>query len=310
MHTGHALVQVFGRRARRRRSSTGQNQHALRGELPRAVPFGHHPAGDPVPGQPELRRHRGHRRLPRRDRDHDAWRRAGVHPVLAPVHDADHADRRPDEPAAVGPRLGRARVRAARRARRRRRTPTRRRELGDATGEVALEHVSFRYDAGQAADRRLQPRGAARADDRHRRADRRGQDDDRQPADALLRHRLRAASGSTASTRASSRARRCARPSAWCCRTRGCSPARSATTSPTGRRAPPRTRSSPPRRRRTSTRSCGRCRTATTRCSTRTRRTSRRASGSCSRSRVPSWRTRASSSSTRRPATSTRGPRS
>ena len=35
----------------------------------------------------------------------------GVHPVLAPVHDAHHADRRPDEHAAVRPGLGGAGVR-------------------------------------------------------------------------------------------------------------------------------------------------------------------------------------------------------
>ena len=38
----------------------------------------------------------------------------GVHPVLPPVHDADHADRQPDEHAAVRPGLGRAGVRVPR----------------------------------------------------------------------------------------------------------------------------------------------------------------------------------------------------
>ena len=58
--------------------------------------------------------------------------------------------------------------------------------------------------------------------------------------------------------------RACARSSAWCCRTPGCSAARSATTSGTATRPRPRTRCSRPRRRRTSTGSCARCRAATT----------------------------------------------
>ena len=44
-------------------------------------------------------------------------RRAGVHPVLAPVHPAAHPARLDGQPAAVGRRVGRARVRAARRGR-------------------------------------------------------------------------------------------------------------------------------------------------------------------------------------------------
>ena len=60
------------------------------------------------------------------------------------------------------------------------------------------------------------------------------------------------------------RARARGRTSAWCCRTRGCSAARSARTSPTATSTPPRSRSSrrpgPP----TSTASCTRCPTATT----------------------------------------------
>ena len=51
---------------------------------------------------------------------------------------------------------------------------------------------------------------------------------------------------STASTSASGRAARCDACSAWCCKTRGCSQAAFATTSPTAATAPPTTRSSPP----------------------------------------------------------------
>ena len=48
---------------------------------------------------------------------HVARRRDGLHPVLAPVHDADHAGGQHHERAAVDGGVGRARLRAARRAR-------------------------------------------------------------------------------------------------------------------------------------------------------------------------------------------------
>ena len=48
---------------------------------------------------------------------HVAWRRPGLHPVLALVHAADHPDGQHRQPAAVHDGLGRARLRAARRAR-------------------------------------------------------------------------------------------------------------------------------------------------------------------------------------------------
>ena len=57
---------------------------------------------------------------------------------------------------------------------------------------------------------------------------------------------------------------RCARRSGWCSRTPGCSPARSATTSPTAAPRPRRTRSCRGARRPSSTASCTRCRRATT----------------------------------------------
>ncbi len=88
---------------------------ALRSELPSPVPLRGDPAGDAVPRQLELRGDRRRRGLPRRLGGALAWRRAGLHPVLTPVHDADHPDRQPDEPPAVGGRLGRAGLRPARR---------------------------------------------------------------------------------------------------------------------------------------------------------------------------------------------------
>ena len=64
------------------------------------------------------------------------------------------------------------------------------------------------------------------------------------------------------------RARSARRRSAWCCRTPGCSAARSATTSATATPRRARPTCSPPRRRPTSTASSARCRPATTPCST------------------------------------------
>ena len=93
-------------------------------------------------------------------------------------------------------------------------------------------------------------------------------------------------------------------------RTPGCSTGRSARTSPTAGSTRPRTRSSPPPTRPMSTTSCGPCPTATTRSSTTTPRTCRPARNSCSRSPGRSWPTRRSSSSTRRRARSIPGPRS
>ena len=75
----------------------------------------------------------------------------------------------------------------------------------------------------------------------------------------------RAPSAWAAPTSASSRAPTCATSSAWCCRTRGCSTARCATTSPTASSTPPTPRWRPRRVRRTCTISSPRCRTATTR---------------------------------------------
>ena len=77
-------------------------------------------------------------------------------------------------------------------------------------------------------------------------------------------------SPSTASTIATSPATRCAAASAWYFRTPGCSRARSGTTSDTGSRTRPPRRSSPRPGPPTPITSSGPCPTATTRCSTRT----------------------------------------
>ena len=114
-------------------------------------------------------------------------------------------------------------------------------------GRVEFEHVSFRYEAGPAADRGPVAGRRARPHGRDRRA---------RPARARPRWSTWScgstswtAAGSpwTASTSPRCAARSCGRRSAWCCRTPGCSAARSATTSPTARRTPPRSRSTRPR---------------------------------------------------------------
>ena len=87
--------------------------------------------------------------------------------------------------------------------------------------------------AGQAADRGPVAGGRAGADRRDRRPDRCGQDHAGEPDDALLRARRRADHARRRGRRRDDPATSCARGWAWCCRTRGCSAAPSATTSPT-----------------------------------------------------------------------------
>ena len=91
-------------------------RQALQRVVPGAVRLRAHPADDDVHRQPQLRAGRRHRRPAGGVRRSVDRRRAGVHPVLAPVQPADHAGRVDGEPAAVRGRLGRAGLRAARRA--------------------------------------------------------------------------------------------------------------------------------------------------------------------------------------------------
>ena len=134
----------------------------------------------------------------------------------------------------------------------------------DPHGRVAFEHVSFRYrpDTPLIEDLSLvaEP-GQHRGD---RRPDRRRQDHAGQPGDALLRARRRPDHPRRRRHHLAVAGTRCAPRSAWCCRTPGCSAARSATTSPTATSTPPTSRCTRRRGRRSSTGSCGRCPTATT----------------------------------------------
>ena len=195
-------------------------------------------------------------------------------------------------------------------------TPTRRVvEAPDAVdlpavrGDVRFEDVTLRLHAQRAGARRLRPARARRA--RWSRSSARA-------APASRRSRAcspasttspTAGSRSTASTCATSRSIRCAARSAWCSRTRSCSPTPSAPTSPTARPMPPTPRSGPPPTAAGATRSSTSSPTATTRSSASAASPSRAASGSASPWRGPSSATRACSCSTTPRRRSTRPPR-
>ena len=168
----------------------GEERRAARRGLPVAVRLRDHHAVDDVPREPQLRRGRRGRRAARHGGRDDAGRGAGVHPVLPAVHAAAHAGGVDGEPAAVRRGLGRAGVRAARRAR------------ADArAGQPCAAHRALRaggvrarvvpLPARRPADRRPLAGRRARADGRDRGADRRGQDHAGEPRDAVLRARRR-----------------------------------------------------------------------------------------------------------------------
>ena len=118
-------------------------------------------------------------------------RRAGVHPVLPPVHPAADPGRLDGQPAAVRRRLGRAGLRAARRRGAEPGPGAGRRRRPQPRGRVEFEHVVVPLRAGQAAHRRPVAGGRAGPDGGDRRADRRRQDHAGQPAHAVLRARRR-----------------------------------------------------------------------------------------------------------------------
>ena len=113
---------------------------------------------------------------------------------------------------------------------------------GGPRGRVEFRARQLQLPARHTGDRRPVAGGRTGQHRGDRRADRRGQDDAGESADAVLRRRLRAAFSLTGWTSRRSAASRCAPASGWCCRTPGCSAARSTTTSPTAGRTPARTR--------------------------------------------------------------------
>ena len=56
--TGHSLVKVFGRQKDVEQTFNDKNEELFEASYARAVHLGHHPAGDDVLRQPELRRDR------------------------------------------------------------------------------------------------------------------------------------------------------------------------------------------------------------------------------------------------------------
>ena len=102
-------------------------------------------------------------------------------------------------------------------------------------GRVRARHVPL--PAGRAADRGPLARRRARAHDRDRRPDRRREDHAGQPDHALLRTRRRPHHPRRRRHHRDAARRAARRRSGWCCRTPGCSAARSGTTSPTAVRA-------------------------------------------------------------------------
>ena len=234
MHTGHAIVKLFGRQQQAIAAVRRRERAPLPGQLQGPVHLRHHPAGDELHLEPQLRRHRGHRRAAGGERPacrlgdvgrssstpassrcrSSRWRASSTSsspPSRRPSACSSCSTRPRRSPDPVAPR-----ARSSRRARRGR-----------------LRGRRLPLPARQAAHRRPRPRRRARPDRRHRRPDRRRQDHPRQPADALLRRRRRPDHASTGSTPGSSRATTCAGRSGWSSRTRGCSTARSARTSPT-----------------------------------------------------------------------------
>ena len=117
--------------------------------------------------------------------------------------------------------------------------PVEPKRLPSTLGAVAFEDVSFRYEPDKPLIDDLDLVADAGAHDRHRRPDRRRQDDPREPAHALLRARRRPDHDRRRRHARDDPRRPAAAPSAWSSRTRGCSTARSARTSPTAATAPP-----------------------------------------------------------------------
>ncbi len=232
--TGHALVKVFGRRAEVESPLPGQERGALRCRFRAQFVSSIDHAGDQLHREPQLRRDRGDRRAARRggrDARSAASRRSSSTRASSPSQLSQLAS--VANVAAVRRRLGRARLRAARhpgpvgRSRRRRPLPA----IGARRGPVRGRLVPLQ--ARRAADRAPVAGRPPRADRRDRRPDRRRQDHAGQPADALLRPRRRPDPARRHRHRGGAARASCARGSAWCCRTPGCSAGRSATTSGT-----------------------------------------------------------------------------
>ena len=275
-HTGHAIVKLFGRqqeaiatlRRRERRSSTRPSYKAqfISGIIQPVMNFIANLNYVAIAVIGGLRVVSGQQSPGRHRR---------VHPVLPAVHVPDSSRPRASSTCSSPRSPPRSASSSCSTRRRRSPTPWRRRRSARPAGAVAFEDVSFRYepdgpliddldlvaDAGETIAI-VGPTGAGKTT----------------LVNLLMRFYELDGGRITIDGdrhRASSRGTTCAGPSGWSSRTRGCSTARSARTSPTAVRT--RTRRTSWRRPRppTSTTSCGPCPTATTRSSTTTPRTCR-----------------------------------
>ena len=156
--------------ARRRGAVQRQERGAVRGQLRRPVHLRHHPAGDDVPRQPQLRGHRRDRRAAGGVGADDPRRHPGVHPVLPPVHPAAHPAGVDGQRPAVGrsPRPSGCSSCSTSRGERRPRLRPAHRRPAPRPGRVRPRVVLLR--PGEPADRRPVPGGRAGPDGGHRRA--------------------------------------------------------------------------------------------------------------------------------------------
>lgn len=149
--SGHELVKVFGRQQEVEERFRKQNEDLYESSFKAQFISGLVILGRDVPRQPQLRRHRSGGWHARRIRNDDPRRRASVHPVLAAVHPAAHADRVDDQSAAVRRRFGRAGLRAAR-------------PRGAVGGPEECEVAHGRQGSRQVRERHLQLQAGTAAD--------------------------------------------------------------------------------------------------------------------------------------------------
>ncbi len=190
-HTGHAIVKVFGHQEDAIRKFDEENQRVYEASFRAQFISGHHHAGDDVRQQPQLRRHR----------------RASAASRWRPARCPSATCRRSSSTRARSPSRSPRSASIANLLQSTMASAERVFELLDEPEEIAdagaaggpRERHGPRRPRGRgipiraetAAHRRPQRRRPIGRGAGHRRPDRRRQDHRRQPADALLRHRLR-----------------------------------------------------------------------------------------------------------------------
>ncbi len=190
MYTGHKVVKAFRHEARSVQEFREINDRLYRAAWRAQFVSGLIFPDDAVREQHRLRDRLRHGRHIRHEEADRARRRAGVPPVLAAVHAADHPDREHRQHPAIHDRIGGAGLRAPRRDRGGPRGPGREgHRFAPGRGQVRPRQV--RLLAGRPAHGGHEHRRRAGANDCDRRAHRGGQDHAGEPPDAVLRDRLR-----------------------------------------------------------------------------------------------------------------------